>query len=403
MTVVAPAVDRPGRLMAAEIAEQPQVWRRLLAEGGAAGIGSAAAAIRRRRPRAVLFVARGTSDHAALYAKYLVEIRHGLPAGLVSPSTMTAYGARPDLRDVLMIGVSQSGGSPDLVRSLEVAKEQGALTVAVTNNPTSALAGAADAHVDVLAGPERAVAATKSYTAQLLALFLLLERVRGGRPDAAALPDLAEGLLAREPEVAALADRYRFASRMVTTGRGYSYPTAREAALKLMETAFVSAQAFSGADLLHGPLALVDPQVPVLAVVADGVGDRAMAQVLPKVTERGADVAVVGSPAAVTGTGFALPGGAPEELSPQLERQDLQQRRELLGRAGRQRKSRPGTAAGDPITATSAPRSVTFGSTCAVARPPTPSATTASTGTCGSTSASGPCSRSAPENACAET
>ncbi len=190
MTLVAPHM--PGRLMAAEIAEQPEVWRRLLADGPAAGIDAAADAIRRSRPRAVLFVARGTSDHAALYAKYLVEIRHGLPAGLVSPSTMTAYGARPDLRDVLMIGVSQSGGSPDLVRSLEVAREQGALTVAVTNDATSALAKTAHEHVDVLAGRERSVAATKSYTAQLLALLPAAgagpRRRRGGGRRGAARP-----------------------------------------------------------------------------------------------------------------------------------------------------------------------------------------------------------------------
>ena len=315
--------DRPGRLMAAEIAEQPAVWRRLLADGAAAGIDDAAELIRARRPRAVLFVARGTSDHAALYAKYLVEIRHGLPAGLVSPSTMTAYGARPDLRDVLMIGVSQSGGSPDLVRSLEVAREQGALTVAVTNDVSSALARAAHAHVDVLAGAERSVAATKSYTAQLLALYLLLERVRDvdGRVAAAPLPDLGDALLARGSEILALAQRYRFAQRMLTTARGYSYPTAREAALKLMETSYVSAQAFSGADLLHGPLALVDPQVPVLAVVASGVGGAAMGDVLPRLAERSADVCCVGHPGAVAAAavGFTLPEGAPEELSPLLE------------------------------------------------------------------------------------
>jgi glucosamine--fructose-6-phosphate aminotransferase (isomerizing) len=321
---VTPALaSRPGHLMAAEISEQPAVWRRLLAEGGAAGIDAAAAAIRDRRPRAVLFVARGTSDHAALYAKYLVEIRHGLPAGLVSPSTMTAYGARPDLRDVLMIGVSQSGGSPDLVRSLAVAREQGALTVAVTNDASSALAQAAHAHVDVLAGPERSVAATKSYTAQLLALYLLLERVRDvdGRAAAAPLPDLGDALLERGAEITALAQRYRFAQRMLTTARGYSYPTAREAALKLMETSYVSAQAFSGADLLHGPLALVDPQVPVLAVVAAGIGGAAMGDVLPRLAERSADVCCVGHPAAVAdaAVGFALPDGAPEELSPLLE------------------------------------------------------------------------------------
>jgi glucosamine--fructose-6-phosphate aminotransferase (isomerizing) len=321
VTVVAP--QTPGRLMAAEIAEQPEVWRRLLADGSATGIDAVAEVIRRKGPRAVLFVARGTSDHAALYAKYLVEIRHGLPAGLVSPSTMTAYGARPDLRDVLMIGVSQSGGSPDLVRSLEVAREQGALTVAVTNDATSALATTAHEHVDVLAGQERSVAATKSYTAQLLALYLLLERVRGvdGAAAAAGLPDLGDALLAREAEIAALAQRYRFAQRLLTTARGYSYPTAREAALKLMETSYVSAQAFSGADLLHGPLALVDPQVPVLAVVAEGVGGAAMEDVLPRLAERNADVCCVGRPGAVarSAVGFVLPAGAPEELSPLLE------------------------------------------------------------------------------------
>ena len=138
---------------------------------------------------------------------------------------------------------------------------------------------------------------------------------------AAALPDLGDALLAREAEVAELAQRYRFAQRLLTTARGYSYPTAREASLKLMETSYVSAQAFSGADLLHGPLALVDPQVPVLAVVADGVGGAAMEDVLPRLAERNADVCCVGHPGAVSraAVGFALPGGAPEELSPLLE------------------------------------------------------------------------------------
>ncbi len=307
----------PGARMAAEIAEQPGRWRQFLADAGAE-LDAVSARIRAYGPHTVLLVARGTSDHAALYAKYLVEIRLGRPAGLVSPSTMTAYGARPDLRGVLMLAVSQSGGSPDLVRSVEVARSCGALTVAVTNNAASDLARAAEAHVDVLAGPERAVAATKSYTAQLLALHQLLDRVAGGTGEAAtALPDLGEVVLARGGELAELAGRYRFAQRLVTTGRGYSYPTAREAALKLMETAYVSAQAFSAADLLHGPLAMVDPLVPVLAVVAEGVGGRAMAPVLPRLAERGADVCIVG--AASAGAAFVLPSGAPEELSPLLE------------------------------------------------------------------------------------
>ena len=316
----------PATLMSREIREQPDVWRGLLASGQFEPV---AEQVRRRRPRMVLLAARGTSDHAALYAKYLVEVTHQLPAGLVSPSTLTAYGATPDLRDVLLLAISQSGGSPDLLRTVEVARAQGALTLAVTNNPASAMAEAAELHVDILAGPERAVAATKSYTAQLLALYLLLLRVRDGAPSgpARALPDLGSELLQREPEVAGHAQRYRFAQRLLTTARGYSYPTAREAALKLMETSYVSAQAFSGADLMHGPLAIVDAQVPVLAVVADGPGGRAMQPVLPRLTAAGADVFTVGTPEAVAEStgGIPLPSGVPEELSPVLEILPFQQ------------------------------------------------------------------------------
>jgi glutamine---fructose-6-phosphate transaminase (isomerizing) len=313
----------PGRLMAAEIAEQPAVWRRLLAEG-ADPITAASARIADAAPRFVLFVARGSSDYAALYAKYLVEIVHGLPAGLVSPSTMTVYGARPQLRDVLHVAVSQSGGSPDLVRSVEVARQQGALTVAVTNNPSSELAAAAEIHVDVLAGSERSVAATKSYTAELLALYLLFGQVRGAG-HATRLPDLGERVLACD--VGNVAQRYRFAQRLIVTGRGYSYATACEAALKLMETCYLSAQAFSGADLLHGPLATVDAQVPVLAIVSEGASGRAMLPVLFRLAERRADIVVIGAGAApqhLAGR-IALPGGVPEELSPLLEILPLQQ------------------------------------------------------------------------------
>lgn len=307
-----------GALMDAEIREQPQVWERLLASGQFADV---AAEIRRRAPRMVLLAARGTSDHAALFAKYLVEIRLELPAGLISPSTMTAYGAKPDLRDVLVIAVSQSGGSPDLIRTVEVARGQGALTLAVTNDAASGLASAAELHVDVLAGPELSVAATKTYTAQQLALYLLVDAVRGGSESARGLPDLGSALLEQDDRVAEQAQRYRFAQRLVTTARGYSYPTAREAALKLMETSYLSAQAFSGADLMHGPLAIVDSSVPVLAVVADGPGGAAMHPVLERVTGSGADVFTVGTKAAVAAStsGIVLPEGVPEELSPILE------------------------------------------------------------------------------------
>src|SRR5262245_25785676 len=167
-----------GDRMAAEVAEQPAVFDSLVARRG--DVADVAALIAARRPRFALLTARGSSDHAALYAKYLIEVLLQLPAGLVSPSTTTLYGAHPDLTDVLYLAVSQSGGSPDLVAATEAARAQGALTVAVTNTPHSPLSDAAELSLDIKAGDELAVAATKTYTATLLSLYLLIDAVRGG-------------------------------------------------------------------------------------------------------------------------------------------------------------------------------------------------------------------------------
>ena len=304
----------PGTLMAAEMAEQPEALARLLRDG-AADAYAARAAVERYAPRFVLLAARGTSDHAALYGKYLAEICQHRPAGLVSPSSMTVYGGRPDMHGVLFVAVSQSGGSPDLLESVQVARDCGALTVAVTNNPGSPLADAAEFHVDVHAGPERAVAATKTYTSELLALYLLFT---GG--DAAALPDAAARTLEQSAVAHEAAARFVTVDRLVTTARGFSYPSAREGALKLMETSYLAAQAFSGADLLHGPMAMVGPDVPVIAVTTPGRGSAALAPVLDRLAELKADVLRVG------------PGGLPvaadgvvEELVPVLEILPLQQ------------------------------------------------------------------------------
>ncbi|WP_371517172.1 SIS domain-containing protein [Kitasatospora sp. NBC_01300] len=319
-------VSVPGRIMAAEMAEQPAVLQRILDEG-APKIRQIAAEIAARNPRFVLLTARGTSDNAALYAKYLIEILLGKPAGLTSMSTTTAYGAKPDLTDVLVVTVSQSGGSPDLVASTKAAREAGAITLAVTNNASSPLAEVSEFHIDVLAGPEKALPATKTYTAELLALYLLVEGLRGGDGAAAKdLPGLAAAVLSRHAEVKALAERYRFAQRLVITSRGYGYPTAREAALKLMETTYIPASPFSGADLLHGPLAMVDNVSPVIAIVPDGKGGEALQPVLDRLRGRGADLVVVGQQAQVdaASAGFALPAGVPEEVQPILEILPLQ-------------------------------------------------------------------------------
>ncbi|MER7416257.1 SIS domain-containing protein [Micromonospora peucetia] len=316
--------------MAADIDEQPAGYERLLSTEHAGPIARVAAVIAERRPRHVVFTARGTSDHAALYGAYLTEIRLGLPAGLASPSAVTVYGARPDLSDALVVGVSQSGGSPDLAEVLRTARDSGALTLAVTNAPDSPLAGVAELSVDIAAGHERAVAATKTYTAELLALLLLVEGIRAGdgalpaeeRAALAALPELAARTL-EDPTPTQLAPRYRFAGQLVTTGRGYAYPTAREAALKLMETSYLPALAFSGADLLHGPLAMTDPDVPVLAVVGSGPGGRSMGEVLPRLGERRADVVVVGSADVEGATRMAVPE-VDERYAPLLDILPLQ-------------------------------------------------------------------------------
>jgi glucosamine--fructose-6-phosphate aminotransferase (isomerizing) len=316
--------------MAAEVAEQPTVLQRLLDDRRQ--ISEAAARITVAAPRFVLIAARGTSDHAGLYAKYLAEVLMRLPAGLVSPSSLTVYGARPDMRDVLFIAVSQSGRSPDLIDSLRTARERGALTLAVTNATDSPLTAAAEISVDVRAGTERAVAATKSYTAELLALYLLIAGDRAAEA-AARLPEAAARTLALtdETRLEAVAGRLTFAQRLVLTARGYSYPTAREGALKLMETSYVSAMAFSGADLLHGPLAMIDSSVAVIAVASRGRGGAAMAPVLGRLAELGAHVLQVGA-----GEGTAAQGdrardglpirssGVPEELLPVLEILPLQ-------------------------------------------------------------------------------
>ncbi len=309
-------MTQPGALMAAEIDEQPHVLAGLL--GHRDEIAAVREEIGARSPRFVLLAARGTSDHAALYAKYLVEVELGLPAGLASPSSMTVYGARPALDGVLFVAVSQSGGSSDLVGSLTTARACGALTVAVTNAPGSALAAAADLHVDIRAGAERAVAATKTYTAELLALHLLLVGADGtvDVPAAAAATLRANSA----DRIADVAQRYRFAERLITTARGFSYPTAREAALKLMETGYLSAQAFSAADLLHGPLAMIDSGVPVIAVASPGRGGDALGAALDRLGDTGADVLRVGPAGAVPVSYESVP----ERLAPVLEILPLQ-------------------------------------------------------------------------------
>ena len=238
--------------MLKEIREQPEVLGRILDEGWTEVL-SAARNLRERNIRFAMLAARGTSDNAALYAKYLFEVILGIPTALASPSAFTLYESKMKLDDVLVIGISQSGESKDVLETVRRSGELGASTVSVTNDQTSSLAESAEHHFFLRAGEEESVAATKTYTAELLVLYLLAEALNGaGAPNenVVKLPDQARELLESAWKGT---ERYRYADHLVVTSRGYNLPTAQEAALKLMETNYVVAEAFSAADLRHGP------------------------------------------------------------------------------------------------------------------------------------------------------
>ncbi len=227
-----------------EILEQPAAAQRLL-DSAPTAFAPIAAAVRSRRPRFAVIAARGTSDNAGIYAQYLLAIRNRLIVALAAPSTITLYGARPDMADALVVGISQSGRSPDIVAVVDEARRQGALTVALTNDAASPLAETADHVVDLRAGPEEATAATKTYTTELLAAALLSAALdppsSSETADLAGLPALMSEALTAEPHARALAAAHADRQRAVVLGRGYSYPSAREWALKLQEMALVAA------------------------------------------------------------------------------------------------------------------------------------------------------------------
>ncbi len=305
-----------------EILEQPAAAQRLL-DAAPKAFAPISAALRSRRPRFAVIAARGTSDNAGIYAQYLLAIRNGLIVALAAPSTITLYGARPNMTDALVVGISQSGRSPDIVAVVEEARRQGALTVVLTNDTDSPLAETADHVVDLRAGPERATAATKTYTTELLAAALLSTALdppdSGETVDLAGLPGLISGALTVEPHARDLAVAHAKRERAVVLGRGYSYATAREWALKLQEMALVAAMAYSAADFEHGPLALAEPGVPVLAVAPSGPELAAQVALLARLKEdHGARLLVISdAPAArELDEGLALPEGIPPWLAP---------------------------------------------------------------------------------------
>ncbi|MBI1792112.1 MAG: SIS domain-containing protein [Acidobacteria bacterium] len=250
--------------------------------------------IARKPPRLVVLAARGTSDNAAQFGRYLLEITTGIPVSLSAPSIHTLYNATVDLRDALVVGISQSGESTDTNLVVERARCQGAVTIGITNEPDSALAKLAQHVFLVRAEKEKSVAATKTYTGQVLMLYLLAYAL-GARlriADLERLPDKAAAALKLEPAIRGLSERYRFMNQAVVVGRGLNYANAFEFALKLMETCYVVAERFSSADFLHGPIAMVERAFPLFLFAPSGVTWPSMREMLEKLESLNAETVV---------------------------------------------------------------------------------------------------------------
>ena len=304
-----------------EIREQPEVVARLLREAEPE-IAVICDAIRAAAPSHVVIAARGTSDHAALYAQYALGVFAGMSVGLATPSVFSLYGAAPDLSRALVVGLSQSGASPDVVGVIRSARSQGALTLAITNTPGSDMAEAAAYHLDLRAGPERAVAATKTYTATLVVLAMLTAGLSSAESPAnlSGLPEALAVVLGVEDEVRRIAADQVSMDRCIVLGRGFHYATAREWSLKLKELSYVMADPYSSADFMHGPLALVEAGFPMLVVAPRGAAFDDLATAVDRVgDELAARLLIISDDEAMRGRGtwsVPLPASLPEWLMP---------------------------------------------------------------------------------------
>ena len=299
-------------LMAAEMLEQPDVLARL-----AARFDDHADRVRAIVPQplgGVVFVARGSSDNAAVYGRYLAELVSGRPAGLAAPSLLTLYDAPVDYDGRLVVALSQSGATPEIVTVCERLRSAGARTVAIVNEAASPLATVAEVAIAIDAGAERAVPATKTVTAQLLAVAAVAAAL-GPAPfsagDLAALPNAVRALLADPAEPRVLAKRLAGAERLFVVARGLLQAAALEAALKIKETARIVAEGISTADFRHGPIAAVDRDVPVLAFEHPGPAAEDVRELVAELEARGARVARLAVPDAVPEALAVIPAVRP--------------------------------------------------------------------------------------------
>jgi glutamine---fructose-6-phosphate transaminase (isomerizing) len=281
-----------------EAAQAPDAVREQL-QVNAARVAQLAARLRQAPPRAVVTCARGSSDHAATFARYLIETRLGLLTSSAAPSVSSVYAARPDLAGAMMLAISQSGASPDLLAAVSSARAAGANIVALVNAPDSPLAQLADDLLPLCAGLERSVAATKSYIASLAAIVQLVADWARDAQLAAALQQAPE-LLERAWQLdwSAAVTRLTPANNLYVVGRGLGLAIAQEAALKLKETCGLHAEAVSAAELRHGPMALVRAGFPLLIFSQNDESRAGVVQLSSELAAQGADVLLAGAAAA---------------------------------------------------------------------------------------------------------
>jgi glucosamine--fructose-6-phosphate aminotransferase (isomerizing) len=305
-----------------EIFEQPGRLAGLL-ETQRISVEKIAQTIRQHDIHWVFLAARGTSDNAGRYANYLWGAQNSLPLALATPSLFTYYNQPPKLKDALVVGISQSGQSPDIVSVLAEGRRQSCLTLAITNEPHSPLANIADLILDIHAGEEKAVAATKTYTTQLMSVAMLSAALNGRSKDWDDLEKVGgwmRSALEQEDTLVRVAQRYRYMDRTVVLGRGFNYSTAFEWALKLKELTYIIAEPYSSADFAHGPIAMVDSGFPVLAVVPRGKVFLSMLDALKQLrADYGAELVVISNDTralALAQLPLTISHDIPEWLSP---------------------------------------------------------------------------------------
>lgn len=304
--------------MLAEILEQPAVLQRTI-DAEREKMTRLGDFLRQKDIDLIVIAARGSSDNAALFGRYLLEMTTGIPVSLSAPSVYTLYNAKLRLNRALVIGVSQSGEGVDINLVLERAKDAGAFTVGITNEAESTMARLADETLLIHAGREKSVAATKTYTGQMLHFYMLAAAIGDKRIDYYRIPELTEKALELRPAVEEMVQRYAFMENCVVVGRGVNYGNSYELALKLMETCYVVAERFSSADFFHGPLAIVERRFPVILFGPAGVTEAGNIDLLKRLKELHADcLSITNSSeiASLSARSLALPSDIDEILTP---------------------------------------------------------------------------------------